>query len=55
VVYEYDLIGQAPSTEAFEEAERNGTPLEIISVPLPGTHKNDLILDLSIVDFPGGD
>jgi murein DD-endopeptidase MepM/ murein hydrolase activator NlpD len=52
MIYEYDLIGRAPSIEAFDEAEMNGTPLEILPVNNPGIHKDDLPLDLSIVNFP---
>ena len=52
VVYEYDLISQAASTEAFDEAEANGTPLEIVPVDNPGIRKESLPLDLSIVNFP---
>lgn len=51
-IYEYDLISQAASTEAFDEAEANGTPLDIIPVDNPGIRKEDLPLDLSIVNFP---
>ncbi len=54
VITEYDLIGRAPSTEAFDEAELNGTPLEIIPVTSPGIHKNDLPLDQRLVNFPDG-
>ncbi|GJM14839.1 MAG: peptidase M23 [Thermodesulfobacteriota bacterium] len=52
MIDKYDLIGRAESTEAFEEAEINGTPLEIFPVSIPGIHKNNLPLDLSIVNFP---
>jgi murein DD-endopeptidase MepM/ murein hydrolase activator NlpD len=52
MIYEYDLIGRAESIEAFDEAEINGTPLEIFPVNLPGIHKDDLPLDVSIVNFP---
>jgi hypothetical protein len=52
MISEYDLIGKAESTQAFEEAEINGTPLEIFPVGIPGIHKDDLPLDLSIVNFP---
>ncbi|NIU87483.1 MAG: M23 family peptidase, partial [Nitrosopumilaceae archaeon] len=48
-IYEYDLISQAASTEAFDGAEANGTPLEIIPVDNPGIQKDALPLDLSIV------
>jgi murein DD-endopeptidase MepM/ murein hydrolase activator NlpD len=51
MIYEYDLIGRAESTKAFEDAERDGTPLEISPVDIPGIHKDDLPLDLSIVNF----
>jgi hypothetical protein len=51
MIYEYDLIGRAESTKAFEDAERDGTPLEIFPVSIPGIHKDDLPLDLSIVNF----
>ena len=51
MIYEYELIGKAESIEAFDEAEINGTPLEIFPVSIPGIHKDDLSLDLSIVNF----
>jgi len=52
MIYEYELLGRAPSTEAFDEAEINGTPIEILPVNTPGTHKDDLPLDLRILNFP---
>ena len=52
MIYEYDLIGRATSIEAFDEAEANGTPLEIVPVTSPGIHKDDLPLDVRIVNFP---
>jgi Peptidase family M23 len=52
MIYEYDLIGRATSIEAFDEAEANGTPLEIVPVASPGIHKDDLPLDVRIVNFP---
>ena len=55
MIDDYELIGRAPSTEAFYEAEANGTPLEILPVDNPGIHTGDLPLDLSIVNFPEGD
>ena len=51
MIYQYDLIGKAESIEAFDEAEINGTPIEISPVSNPGIHKDDLPLDLSIVNF----
>ncbi|MEE8299373.1 MAG: M23 family metallopeptidase [Thermodesulfobacteriota bacterium] len=52
MIYEYDLLGRAPSIEAFDEAEINGTPLKILPVNTPGIHKDDLPLDLGILNFP---
>lgn len=52
MIYEYDLLGRAPSIEAFDEAEINGTPLKILPVNTPGIHKDDLPLDLRILNFP---
>lgn len=54
VIYEYDLVGKAESIEAFDDAEINGTPLEIFPVNKPGIHKDDLPLDIRIVNFPDG-
>jgi len=51
MIYEYDLIEQAASIEAFDEAEATGVPLEVVPVENPGMHKDDLPLDLSIVNF----
>lgn len=48
----FELIARSASTEAFDEAEINGTPLEMISVNNPGNHVNELSLDQSIVIFP---
>ena len=55
MIHEYELISQAASIEAFDEAEANGTPLEIIPVENPGIHRDDLPLDLMIVNFPDGE
>lgn len=51
MTYEYELISRAASTEAFDKAEAEGTPLEIVPVDNPGIRKDDLFLDLSIVNF----
>lgn len=51
MIYEYELISRAASTEAFDKAEAEGTPLEIVPVNNPGIRKDDLPLDLSIVNF----
>lgn len=52
VIDEFDLLEKAPSTEAFDKAEKEGTPLEVVSVDKPGIHKIELPLDQSIVTFP---
>ena len=51
MIYEYELVSRAASTEAFDKAEAEGTPLEIVPVNNPGIRKDDLPLDLSIVNF----
>lgn len=48
----YELHGQVPSTEAFDEAEATGEPVEIVPVPFPGAHSGDLPLDQSVLRFP---
>lgn len=52
MINKYELISRAASTEAFDKAEAQGTPLEIVPVDNPGIRKDDLPLDLSIVNFP---
>ena len=52
MIYEYELLGRAPSIGAIGEANEYGTPLEILPVTTPGIHKNDLPLDLGILNFP---
>lgn len=47
----YELLARSASTEAFDNAEINGVPLEMVPVPNPGPHTNDLYLDQSIVNF----
>jgi len=51
VVESYELIQRGASTESFDEAEATGTSIKILPVENPGNHENDLILDLSIVNF----
>ncbi|MCL4244876.1 MAG: M23 family metallopeptidase, partial [Candidatus Dadabacteria bacterium] len=48
----YELLARSASTEAFDNAEINGVPLEMVPVPNPGPHASDLYLDQSIVNFP---
>jgi len=52
VIDEFNLLGRAPSTEAFDKAALEGTPLEILPVNNPGIHRDELPLDLRIVEFP---
>jgi len=51
VIDEFDLVERSASTEAFDKAELEGTPLEVVPVENPGTHKNELPLDQSVVNF----
>jgi hypothetical protein len=52
VIDTFDLMGQVGSTAEFDEAEREGTPLNIRNVKNPGRHQHELPLDLSMVNFP---
>ena len=47
----YVLLERGASTEAFDEAEGTGIPLETIPVDNPGPQNDNLMLDLSIVNF----
>ncbi|MCL4244877.1 MAG: hypothetical protein KJ002_07085 [Candidatus Dadabacteria bacterium] len=48
----YELLARSASTEAFDNAEINWVPLEMVAAPNPGPHTNDLFLDQSIIVFP---
>lgn len=52
VIDSFGLIEKAPSTDAFNKAELEGTPLEVVPVDKPGIHSNELPLDQSVVVFP---
>jgi hypothetical protein len=52
VIDEFESKEKAPSTEAFDRAEIEGIPLEVVPVENPGIHKNELPLDQSVVVFP---
>lgn len=54
VIDSFEVTGKVPSTEAFDKAEAEGTPLEIIVVDKVGTHENELPLDQRVVNFPAG-
>jgi hypothetical protein len=52
VIDSFELIEKTPSTDAFNKAEEEGTPLEVVPVDKPGIHKNELPLDQSVVLTP---
>ena len=47
----YELLERGASTEAFDDAEATGIPLETVPVDNPGPQTDNLMLDLSIVNF----
>lgn len=49
----FELLARSASTEAFDNAEINGVPLEMVPVENPGPRVNELSLDQSIIIFPG--
>lgn len=51
VIDQFDLTGKTPMTEAFDKAETEGTPLEVVLVGKPGIHKNEFPLDHRVVNF----
>lgn len=51
VIDEFELVERSASTEAFDKAEAEGIQLEVVPVENPGTHKNVLPLDQSVVVF----
>ena len=51
LIDEFELLGKTPSTAAFDKAEKDGTPLDVQEVNNPGTHSDELPLDLSVVGF----
>lgn len=51
VIQSFDLLGRAPTTEAFDKAAANGTTLEILPAKNQGEHRGRLPLDLSLVRF----
>lgn len=48
----FNLIGRTPGTEAFDKAETEGIPIQILPVKDPGLRRNELPLDQSVVNFP---
>lgn len=51
LIDEFESREKAPSTEAFDKAEIEGIPLEVVPADKPGIHKNELPLDQSVVNF----
>jgi murein DD-endopeptidase MepM/ murein hydrolase activator NlpD len=47
----FSVSERGVSTEAFGAAETMGVPLEVEPVQYPGTHRNELPLDLSVATF----
>jgi hypothetical protein len=43
---------EIPATAEFDQAMREGTPLNIRNVKNPGQHQREFSLDLSVVSFP---
>lgn len=52
LIQSFQVLGRAPSTQAFDEAASQGFPLKILGKTGPKTHLNELPLDLSLVNFP---
>ena len=51
VIDSFTVTGQTPGTEAFDEAEAEGTPLEITPADSPETVTEAMPLDQSVVSF----
>jgi hypothetical protein len=47
----FSVSERGVSTQAFRTAEAMGTPLEVEPVQYPGTHRDELPLDLSVATF----
>lgn len=51
VVDEYTRTGRVASTEAFDRAEADGVPVELVPGPAPTVIRDRLVLDQAIVSF----
>jgi hypothetical protein len=51
-IVDFDITGQCPSTDAFDQAEANGTPLPVTPLSPPRTVKQAMPLDQTIISFP---
>ena len=47
----FTVIGRTPGTEAFDEAEAEGTPLEVAPVEPPEKVTEAMPLDQTVVSF----
>ncbi len=52
-ISDFELTGKSPGTEAFDQAESNGTPLPITPFSPPQTIKKAMPLDQMIISFAG--
>lgn len=51
VLKSFQVLGKAPSTEAFDKAAAEGTPLSILPIKGSSSHEKQLPLDLSLIQF----
>jgi murein DD-endopeptidase MepM/ murein hydrolase activator NlpD len=51
-IRDFQMTGRTPGTEAFDQAESDGTPLAITPVSPPRTIKGAMPLDQLIISFP---
>jgi hypothetical protein len=49
---EFEMTGKSHGTEAFDQAESNGTPLPVTPISPPQTVKKAMPLDQMIISFP---
>jgi hypothetical protein len=49
----FEMTGKSPGTEAFDQAEANGTPLPVTPISPPQTVKEAMPLDQTIISFAG--
>jgi hypothetical protein len=52
-ISDFEMTGKSPGTEAFDEAESNGTPLAVTPFSPPQAVKRAMPLDQTIISFPG--
>lgn len=51
-ISDFEMTGKSPGTEAFDQAESNGTPLPVTPFTPPQTVKEAMPLDQMIISFP---